>query len=416
MRDSLVELMDAICPQWRDVFVGVATDREPKMTGKVQGLATLVEKETTATKEIRVWCGLHQLDLMMGRVHEESMGGTFQSTLTAVIGHLRRQQTLITRMRTTCPKVAGTRWMSMFHCTSWFTTNITVTQEHFKTRTLAPKIISDTTWWVFLFAVHSLNQEDNTGFTKLQGMTTHLSQQSVSLEKLVTTYCIIPGKEGPFSAEVIERLDEEERLGMETHSGFCLRHSATEAYLVELAPWIETALTVLTQETKSKLLASVAKMFVMTAGGVQAIVAERNSDNSEGEELPPVLPHQQVQLKMTELNRLIEAHRGRLQTRLQLAAIHQIGQDLVQLRRMYRHDETFRAVIEQSSCLKTTFVDGWAGVGSLVPSLQQFCGEIASAFPNTATFESDFSILGWEKNSYRACLTDFSLEEILHAK
>jgi hypothetical protein len=157
-------------------------------------------------------------------------------------------------------------------------------------------------------------------------------------------------------------------------------------------------------------------MFNMAAGGVQTIVAERNSDNKAGEELPPVLPHQLVQLKMTAFNRLIEGHRGRLQTRLQPAAIHQIGQDLVQLRRMHRHDETIRTVIDQSSCLKTAFADGWAGVGSPVPSLQRFCGDIASSFPNTATVESNFSILGWEKNFYRACLTDFSLEGILHAK
>jgi dipeptidase len=206
------------------------------MTGKVRGLATLVAKETTAKRMIRVWCGLHQLDLAMGRVHETSMGGTFQSTLTAAIGHLRRQQSLITRMRTTCPKEADTRWMSMFKCTSWFTTNIITIQEHFKTKMPAPNIIPDRAWWVFLFAVNSLTQEANTVFTKLQGMTTLLSQQRASLEKLVTTFCTLTGMEGPFSVEVIERLDETERLSMETHSGFCLRHSATESYLVELDP------------------------------------------------------------------------------------------------------------------------------------------------------------------------------------
>ena len=37
-------------------------------------------------------------------------------------------------------------------------------------------------------------------------------------------------------------------------------------------------------------------------------------------------------------------------------------------------------------------------------------------FPNTATVESDFSLIGFEKNVYRQSLTNFSLEGILHAK
>jgi hypothetical protein len=31
-------------------------------------------------------------------------------------------------------------------------------------------------------------------------------------------------------------------------------------------------------------------------------------------------------------------------------------------------------------------------------------------FPNTATVELDFSIIGWEKNDNRVDLTDFSLD------
>ena len=34
---------------------------------------------------------------------------------------------------------------------------------------------------------------------------------------------------------------------------------------------------------------------------------------------------------------------------------------------------------------------------------------VASAFPNTATVESDFSIIGWEKIDDQHDLTDFSL-------
>ena len=37
-------------------------------------------------------------------------------------------------------------------------------------------------------------------------------------------------------------------------------------------------------------------------------------------------------------------------------------------------------------------------------------------FPNTATFESDFSILKWEKDANRKSITDLSLEGVMQSK
>jgi hypothetical protein len=44
----------------------------------------------------------------------------------------------------------------------------------------------------------------------------------------------------------------------------------------------------------------------------------------------------------------------------------------------------------------------------------EFCGGLASPFPNTATVESNFSVLKWEKDLHRSNITPFSLEGILH--
>ncbi len=48
--------------------------------------------------------------------------------------------------------------------------------------------------------------------------------------------------------------------------------------------------------------------------------------------------------------------------------------------------------------------------------LREFSGGLATVFPNTASVESDFSVLKWEKDEYRQSLTDLSLEGILHSK
>lgn len=45
-----------------------------------------------------------------------------------------------------------------------------------------------------------------------------------------------------------------------------------------------------------------------------------------------------------------------------------------------------------------------------------FYGGLASLCPNTASVESDFSILSWEKDEYRLSMTDLSLEGIIQCK
>ena len=62
------------------------------------------------------------------------------------------------------------------------------------------------------------------------------------------------------------------------------------------------------------------------------------------------------------------------------------------------------------------FKAGWAIVDGKFSMLRDLCGGIATAFANTVSVESDFSILGWEKDEYRLSLTDLSLEGIMQFK
>jgi len=64
MFGALSKFLDALSPEWKKVLVGVSTDGESAMTGRVRGLATRIEVAVRGKKLIRVWCGLHQLDLV----------------------------------------------------------------------------------------------------------------------------------------------------------------------------------------------------------------------------------------------------------------------------------------------------------------------------------------------------------------
>jgi hypothetical protein len=91
--------------KWRDIIVGCSTDGARLMTGRPLGFATRLGQCTNANL-IRIWFGLHQLDLFKMLVFKKALDEEFYSVLTTVIGHLCRQQNLITSMRSTCPLIA----------------------------------------------------------------------------------------------------------------------------------------------------------------------------------------------------------------------------------------------------------------------------------------------------------------------
>jgi hypothetical protein len=58
---------------------------------------------------------------------------------------------------------------------------------------------------------------------------------------------------------------------------------------------------------------------------------------------------------------------------------------------------------------------GWVSLQSHFPELCEFSSGLATIYPGTTRVESDFSILGWERDGYRSALMDFLLEGIMHA-
>ncbi len=65
---------------------------------------------------------------------------------------------------------------------------------------------------------------------------------------------------------------------------------------------------------------------------------------------------------------------------------------------------------------QTDFNDAWntPSIKDRFPELMEFCGGLASPFHNTATIESDFSVLKWEKDLHRSNITPFAFEGILN--
>ena len=58
------KIFDILCPTWQSIMLSITTDGEKKMTGYIQGVATRFE-QAALPGFFRIWCGLHQLDLVL---------------------------------------------------------------------------------------------------------------------------------------------------------------------------------------------------------------------------------------------------------------------------------------------------------------------------------------------------------------
>src|SRR5437762_12000359 len=66
----------------------------------------------------RVWCGLHQLDLVLKHAYTELWENEVVEVMKKFIAHLRQQPRLIADMKATCPQLT-TRWLIMGNVCRW---------------------------------------------------------------------------------------------------------------------------------------------------------------------------------------------------------------------------------------------------------------------------------------------------------
>jgi hypothetical protein len=85
------------------------------------------------------------------------------------------------------------------------------------------------------------------------------------------------------------------------------------------------------------------------------------------------------------------------------------------LRDRYIRDPLLKDMLDS---MKDTigYRDAWESLQSQFPKLCDFSSGLATIYPGTTRVESDFSILGWEKDEYRSALMNFSLEGIMREK
>lgn len=308
-----------------------------------------------------------------------------------------------------------TRWLSMKKLTKFlekFRVRICVYLEE-KNPACTPTAI----WWVYnMLALDRVATELTDVVTRLQGLTTLLSQQAAQLQALIVTLNGLCRISGPHDEAAIAAIDESSTV---LRGSYSVNVSDARAYLEDLGSFVLQSLEELDANEVGVLERSIAGLFAGLVDGVSGVLAQRdlNNEADDNAESLPVLPHLLVNIRTSEVCRLILKFKPRLlATGWASSSIEQIERDHRDLLRAYRSEPHFASSINRCSSERTSFEQGWAATNGRFEGLREICGGLATVFPNTSPVEADFSVIGWEKNEYRQSLTDFSLEGILQAK
>ena len=220
--------------------------------------------------------------------------------------------------------------------------------------------------------------------------------------------------EGPCSAEQIASLDLATYL---SRGLFSVAFSDATTFIQDQGTVVIDTLAKIPPKRTVAIMRSVSNIFYGLYAGIVAVVANRDYNNQISTDVvPPVLPHSLTVIRTNELCEIIRPHHVRLEKDgWTTQQIDQIEEDHRDLRRAVNSEAWFKKLLCRCSDFKTVFMEGWEMCQGRLDKLQLLDGGLLSIFPNTATLESDFSIIGAEKNVYRQSLTDFLLKSILHA-
>ena len=172
------KILVILCPEWQSIMLSISTDGEKKMTGHIQGNDTRFE-QATLPGFFRIWCGWHQLGLVLWQFYTELMDKSYYGILTNLISYLQRQFNLFAEMKTKAKTVADTPWESMYKVSNWFKVHQVWLLQHLEEKT--PICKPPMKWWLVILFIADISAHATATFCSLEGLTTLLFAQRQGL-------------------------------------------------------------------------------------------------------------------------------------------------------------------------------------------------------------------------------------------
>jgi len=413
--DSLL----ALDLDWKMKIVGITTDGAVSMIGVRKGIFSQIQV-LAAKGLIRVWCGVHQLDLAikkaLGRLLE-----AFLTTLTTMIAYLRRQQKLISEMKSKSPYYITVRWSSLCQVVSWYVKH----REKVKAFLAEKEVVwaPSEQWWFTLLMFHKMLDLFWSTSASLQASNLTMRQQTSNLSSLVTELKTTIGvthetstSPDPASDALVEK-EHNSSLLLIKYGPFTLLRDQAERHIKGIDLLAMSMANRLPTDDLEEVTRDVSRVYVQAMYLVAAIVAERDARNREKIDAAlPVLPLEIAGLSTIEFTELLFEHEERLRHSFPGIVVEEvISNEFEQLVQLISQDSNLKVALTKGS-KDSDFGKAWRPLGNRCPYMLRFAAGLASVMLGTSTVEADFLTINYEKDDHRSALTSFSLEGILHLR
>lgn len=408
--NMVAQLLDALYPSWPSKLISVSSDGENTMTGRHAGFVTRLCNRAEYPL-LRIWCPPHQIDLVVKATANLIDDGNWVKFVYTLSTYLRKQTNLITTMNVICPKKT-TRWVCLGKVLEFYITYHRTIVGYVTTN--KPEYVPTPRWWIATYFIMPAVEKVNITFALLQNKGLLLPQQERYVQELVDGVQVLYGIE-PYNEQL-----EEDDIDLNEYVAFgqykVLRETIV-AFIKDQGSLAIQSWGKLSVEEKTDVVTDLANYAMELIEGLDAVQAERDNNNRPSlRNSPPILPSQLVKMRHSVwITEVLEEYRERIQNLWSEAECDKIEEEHRVLLKLYKDDENIKQGVDKHD-VTTQFNEAWDVTAGHCTTLRSFCGGIATAFANTTSVESDFSILKWEMNPNRTSLMHLSLEGIFQAK
>ncbi|KAH7474932.1 hypothetical protein PRIC1_012934 [Phytophthora ramorum] len=433
--ERLEKFFDIMDPHWRSKLLGTTTNggintgHNNGMTGSQQGLSARLTTLVNKRAFYLIWCGVHQLELVVKNCVAAFCQKSFYDELVTVLATLCQDQQSSSQERSLSPFTVEVipDVTAAFSTTRGFAEKLMVAlkwlMEHRLTiiqrlQTAFPTSVPSASWWVCVAVAHRVMAEIAYFMKKLLNMETGPNLVSEQVQELCKLALIMADVVGA-RRDLWEARDPENACAA---GSFQLTYQNAQQFIQnEGGPLAIEMFDTLRGVERLHIAKSVAKFAVDLIAGV-ATIAQEGRHYCAGDvgvlvNPPVVMPIEVCEMGQEAFLKVLSEQEPRLGETFSDDEIKSIESEYEEFVLAVKCEPILGGVLKKHD-RDTDVSFAWSCFNGRFRTLQEFVGGLASVVPDMSagTLASDLTWLNWEKPDYRQTMIDFALEGILHAK
>lgn len=422
--ERCLSILDA---HWRAKLLGITTHsggntgRNTGTTSIQQGLAGRLSSLVTNPGFYLIWCGVHQLELVVKNAVLGFCQKSFFDELVALIASLRHSQdeafdvseildvasTATTSQGFTSKLLRALKWMieHRFAVTAYL-------------QSTAPSMLPSASWWVCVAVAHRVLAEVEFYLNKLLAIESSANVANAQVQELAKLALILTDIVG-IRRDLWEPRDAEDAC---VAGSLLLTHQNAQQFIQsEGGPLAVEMFDTLRGVDRLHISKSVAQFIVDLVAAVSVIAQEGRQYCADDVGVlvnsPCVMPSGVFEMGKDAFVKMLSTQEKRLLQTFSSNEVKTIVKEYDDFQRCVKREAILNGVLQKHT-RETEVSFAWSSVSGRFRLLREFVGGLAAVVPEAATgpFASDLLSLNWEKPDYRQTLVDSALEGILHAR